>query len=131
MGLCSKNYLIKHLVTTHKSYKPCTKFATNSCDTDLCRFDHIKVQPNKEICFKCGKKFMSKTDIMNHIKAQHGKEVCHRFLRNKCSRSSENCLFSHNMNQSQPLTQQQDFRERPITQHHNPGVGLHSMSEHL
>ena len=135
MGLCNTNDLMKHLATNHHSYKPCTKFATNSYDADFCRFNHIKLQPKEEICFKCGKKFMSKTDIMNHIKAQHGKEVCHRFLRNECSRSSENCIFSHNttvnVNQSQPLTQQPDFRERPIPQHHSPGVGLHTMSEHL
>ena len=71
----------------------------------------------------------------NHIKAKHGKEVCHRFLRNECSRSSENCIFSHttvpDMTQSQLSPQQKDFRERPITQLHSPVLNLHTMSAHI
>ena len=121
---CQNNFgsdteLKKHLNNDHTSYKPCIRFAADKCNTVECRFNHIKLQQNQEICYKCGDKFDSKTVLLNHIKAKHGKEVCHRFLKNECEHSSENCIFSHKspqqsvQNYASPQFQQQDFTQLP------------------
>ena len=88
-----------------------------------CRFNHIILQSNEEICFKCGLRFSSKTDIITHIKNSHGNTVCHKFLQNECERSSEECLFSH---QGTPIPRQ-DFRHLPVNPLHSPI--LHNVSE--
>ena len=131
-----KNELIKHILDTHPTYKPCIKFRSNTCKALACRFNHIKLQENEEICYKCGKQFTSKTDIINHIKEKHSNEVCHKFISNQCDRSSEECIFSHittpNMfhnteNLSRP--QNEDFQQAPPL--HSPALGRPNMSEHI
>ena len=131
-----KNELIKHLRDAHKTYKPCIKFKSNNCKALECRFRHIRLQENEEICYKCGKTFTSKTEIISHIKEKHSNEVCHKFLSNQCDRSSEDCIFSHRATQNMSLNpenpiqpQTEDFHQAPPLQ--SPALGRPNMSEHI
>ena len=128
---------LKDHITTHKSYKPCKNYLTNTCSAVSCRFNHIKIPVDQEICFKCGLQFNSKTDLMNHIKTKHGSTLCHKFLHNKCQRSSEECIFSHYTTQtlsgegphlSKP---QQDFPQIQATPLHSPQLRMPTMSQHI
>ena len=125
----------------HWSYKPCKNYQTDSCSASPCRFNHSKLQSNQEICYKCGKVFSSKAEIITHIKTTHGDRVCYKFTQNKCDRSSEECLYNHNLSNHktfQSSTQsptniqqnQQVFQERH-NMPHSPGVGMPTMSEHI
>ena len=129
-SLGDKSEMNKHMNDAHKTYKPCSKFAADKCETSQCRFCHIKLPQNQHICFKCGKIFMSKTDIIHHIKQKHGKEICHRFLLNECSRSSTDCLFSHQVIEGDNLPNQ-DFQVGPPTILHSPIGGKQTMAEHI
>ena len=132
--LSSDTQLKQHMKEDHITYKPCSRFGANKCTTSECRFKHVKLQPNQEICFKCGDMFSSKTSLLNHIKVKHGHEICHRFLRNECDRSSDNCIFSHKYKESHQnlqLNKMQDFPNPPTLPLHSPIVGVPTMSEHL
>ena len=132
-----KHELITQIKDKHPSYKPCIKFGAGYCDTVNCRFRHIKLSGNQEICYKCGHKSESITENMNHIKSMHGNEICYKFIKNQCVRSSENCLFTHKIKQNvsrnitPPTQEQQDFQEGPTSQLHSPRVGMPTMSEHI
>ena len=95
LSFSSKEEMKQHL-KEHKSYKPCRKFQTNSCELieEDCSFNHIILGPNEQICYKCNHITTSKTELMKHIKDMHGNEVCHKFLANKCDFASR-CLFRH------------------------------------
>ena len=101
-----KNKLNTHIKDKHKSYKPCIKFGAGHCDTVKCRFRHIKLSGNDEICYKCGHISHSKTENITHIKYKHGNEICYKFVQNQCGRRSENCLYTH---QTAPIQEQQDI----------------------
>ena len=58
-------------------------------------FNHEILKPGQEICYKCGLKFKSKSDLLRHIEEKHGHEICHRYLQNKCT--VRRCLFRHIM----------------------------------
>ena len=132
-----KNKLITHIRDKHQSYKPCIKFGAGHCDTVDCRFRHIKLSGNREICYKCGHISQSKTENITHIKSKHGNEICYKFIQNQCGRSSENCLFTHQTapnvrpSPTPPTHVQQDFREGPTPQLHSPRVAVPTMSEHI
>ena len=126
--LKDKQDLKQHITTVHWSYKPCKNHKTDNCSASPCRFNHIKLQSNQEICYKCGKFFSSKAEIISHIKTTHGHTVCHKFMQNKCDRSSEECLYNHT---SSNQTQQQDFQTHHTPPLHSPVPGMHNMSEHL
>ena len=81
----------------HKSYKPCDYFLEDRCELDdkSCRYNHIKLQAGQQICYKCGSKFMLKSDMRKHIVETHGKDICHKFLQNNCT--ARRCFFSHNV----------------------------------
>ena len=99
----------------------------NVCTTDL----HHMSAP--QICFKCGKEWESKTDLINHIKSVHGNTICHKFQENKCDRSSTECIFSHKSTTqrvSSP-TIQQDFHNNPPPPLHSPARGMGNMSSHI
>ena len=81
----SKNELSKHIVQNHKSHKPCRDFAANSCEyRSECRYKHIKVQKNEQICYTCGEKTQTIKDLMIHIKETHGSQSCTKFSRGQC-----------------------------------------------
>ena len=90
----TKGDLMEH-IKTHKSYKPCKKYALNKCDMseNECRYKHVILPPGVHVCYKCGVTSSSKTDIMKHIKSYHGTEICYNFLLNKCD--FDNRIFSH------------------------------------
>ena len=127
---------LKSHISTHRSYKPCTKYQTDSCNTLPCRFNHTKLNAGQEICFKCGDKFSSKTDIINHIKTQHGNTICHKFLQNKCGRNNMECIFSHKtaptVNVQRPkINHMQGFPQIHQTPLHSPPPQMPNMSQHL
>ena len=134
-GFQNKNEIENHLRVDHKTYRPCKKYAENNCEKEICRFSHKTLQHGEEVCYKCGDIYTSKTDLINHIKTQHGMVICHKFLKNECSRTSDECIFSHktmpNRTKSSPPLQQQVFRERPTAQAQRPVVGMQTMSEHI
>ena len=82
-GCKDKEEIKTHIFEDHQTYKPCKKYGGGTCEARRCRFNHIKLQGKNEICFKCGKQFESKTDLINHIKLLHGNTICHKFLENK------------------------------------------------
>ena len=127
-----KNELSSHIQDKHKSFKPCIKFGAGKCDTENCRFYHIKLIGNQEICYKCKHISLSKTENITHIKAKHGHEICFKFQQNECSRSSEECIFTHESAQN-ASAEQQVFWESPTPQPPSPGLrgGMPTMSEHL
>ena len=127
--LKNKQDLKEHITTVHWSYKPCTNYKTDSCSATPCRFNHIKLQINQEICYNCGKLYSSKSDIINHIKTHHGNTMCHKFMQNKCDRSGEECIFNHNTIAQPP--KQLDFQTHNINPLHSPGPGMQNMSEHI
>ena len=105
---------------------------------DKCRFPHIKPQQGQEVCYQCGNIFMSKTDLINHIKTQHGMVICHKFLRNECSHSSDECIFTHKTmpnaaksSHAPNRSQQQGFWQAPIPPLHSPTSPMLNMSEHI
>ena len=127
---------LKDHISTHRSYKPCKNYQTDNCNTSPCRFNHTKLNTGQEICYKCGDKFSSKTDIIHHIKTQHGNTICHKFLQNKCGRNSEDCIFSH---QTAPTSNVQRPQFNPIqgfpqvhqTPLHSPPPQMPNMSQHI
>ena len=128
-----KDEIKSHIFIEHKTYKPCTKYGAGNCDSSMCRFYHIKLHSKNDICFKCGKIFESKTELINHIKTVHGNTICHKFLENKCERNSEDCIFSHKINATQMISPniQQDFRQSPPLPLHSPAIGMLNMSTHI
>ena len=67
-GFNDKKEIITHINKDLTTHKPCKKFALNKNDMSPCQFNHIIIQSNEEICFKCGLRFSFKTDIITHIK---------------------------------------------------------------
>ena len=106
----------------HKSHKPCRDFATNSCEyRSECRYKHIKLQKNEQICYTCGEKTQTIKDLMIHIKETHGSHSCTKFSRGQCDRGSR-CWYKHeqisigNGKQSTPNDRQEEedyFQESP------------------
>ena len=131
-SMIDKTKLREHLNESHPSYKPCTKYKTDSCNETMCRFSHIKLQPNQDICYKCGTIYLSKKDLINHIKKQHGNIVCHKFIQNQCDRSSEDCIFSHRPENVDKQTNiHQDFPQGHPIPLHSPLTNITNMSEHI
>ena len=130
-SIVDRNKLKEHMIESHKSYKPCTKYKNDNCNEVPCRFNHIILQANEEICYRCETRFRSKTDLIKHIKEQHGNIVCHKFIQNKCERSSEECIFSHctkDFKRQAPLNIQQDFPQSSPIPLHSPHIKVSNMS---
>ena len=94
-GFLTQGDLNQHIRENHKSHKRCDYLKVDRCDLEKeeCRFKHIKLKPGEQICFTCGKIFISKREMLSHIREKHGNTLCHRFLRNECT--VRRCLFSH------------------------------------
>ena len=90
----SKTELNTHIIDQHKSHKPCRNFATNSCEYDICRFNHVILKEKERICFKCGDRMSNQALLIMHMKQAHISEPCKNFLANKCSFGTK-CMFSH------------------------------------
>ena len=123
--------LNKHMRKDHETYKPCLKFKDDKCEAIDCRFRHIKLKVNEEICYKCGYICTSKTNIINHIKDAHGNEICHKSVSNQCSRSREQCLYKHPIQETTPRSQKQGFWPGLNPPLHSPTVGMLNMSENI
>jgi hypothetical protein len=123
----SKNELNKHIAQSHKSHKPCRDFATNSCHyKSECKYKHIILQRNEQICYTCGTRTNTMKDLMAHIKEVHGSQSCTKSATGQCDRGRR-CWYSHskhtsnNRNQSTPTKRQggvqedeeEDFQESP------------------
>ena len=82
IGCTSKNALNKHIAENHKSHKPCRDYATNSCDYESqCKYRHIRLKENEQICYTCGERTKALKDLMTHIKDTHGSQPCTRFAK--------------------------------------------------
>ena len=90
----NKTELDSHIIDQHKSYKPCKNFATNACEYDRCRFEHIILKEKERICYKCGERTPSQTLLIKHMKEIHSSEPCKNYLANKCTFGTK-CMFSH------------------------------------
>ena len=119
MFLDSKNKLNQHIQEKHKSHKPCRDYATNSCEyEEECKFKHIKLQDNKQICYKCGTITATVKDLMKHIQEIHGSQPCTKFAAGQCDRNTR-CWYSHGSLPNNPISQntsnveEQDFQDPP------------------
>ena len=109
----SKQELNTHIIDHHKSHKPCRNYASGSCEYEEaeCRFKHIKLQENQQICYNCGVITQTVKDLMNHIKEIHGAQACTKFAAGNCDRKSQ-CWYSYvripatNINNSTPNSEQ-------------------------
>ena len=85
-----------HMKTKHNSYKPCEYFLKDDCrNGDLCRYNHVKLNPGESICFQCGDRFPEKAGLLNHIKTAHSDMPCKRFMGNRCKYNNGNCYYKH------------------------------------
>ena len=121
--LKTKRDITTHMKENHKSYKPCDYFLEDRCDLDgECRYNHVKLKPGQQICYKCGDKFNLKSDMRRHIVETHGNDICHKFMQNNCT--ARKCFFSHDVITAQNVIRnaqrdnprvptQQDFYELP------------------
>ena len=134
----TKRELTNHVNSDHKSNKPCHYFKEDKCDLDdECRYRHIKLKQGEETCYKCGKIFKSKRDLLRHIEQAHGHEICHRYLRNECT--ARKCLFTHsrpNASSAQERTppveaQPQVFQSPPIAQMSQLSMGENNQNRNL
>ena len=90
----NNNELNQHIITEHKSYKPCRTFSTNSCQyLEECRFYHIILKQGESICYKCGDRFSKKSILLSHLKNDHN-EPCLRFQEGTCSYGIK-CIYKH------------------------------------
>ena len=112
----SRNQLSLHTKEKHKTYKPCIKFPLNKCEFgNACLFNHIQLNENEHICYKCGNIFRTKYALMTHIKSAHGNVPCNKFSQSQCRFTNESCLFSHayirdaSNIQSKSMSKSQDF----------------------
>ena len=46
-----RNDLNNHMLTGHKTYKPCIKYAGDKCQETKCRFTHVKLKGKEEIFY--------------------------------------------------------------------------------
>ena len=90
----TKSELDKHIIEYHWSYKPCRTFATDSCEYEECRFNHVILKDKERICYKCGQVVKSQADLRIHMSDTHVDIVCRKFLETKCSFGIK-CMFSH------------------------------------
>ena len=95
---CNSNFdtneeLTTHIKEYHTNYKPCDYFKEDRCQDEGCRFYHFKLSPGEHICYKCGKIFKNKRDLIKHIQETHSHIICHRFQRNECT--VRKCFFRH------------------------------------
>ena len=72
----NKTELDSHIIDQHKSYKPCKNFATNACEYDRCRFEHIILKEKERICYKCGERTSSQALLIKRMKDAHISEPC-------------------------------------------------------
>ena len=102
----TKPELNSHIKTKHRNYKPCRNFASGTCgfDTD-CIYNHIILDENAQICYKCGSIETSKTLLHQHVKQNHGNIPCLRFRSGTCGYNSS-CMFSHEPRASAPASAQ-------------------------
>ena len=112
----SEKEVKSHIRNNHKTYKPCKNFAANQCQyaDDEYSFNHVILQQDQHICFKCGNKYSSKTEMMNHVKEKHGDIICHRFLKNQCPHNNR-CLFSHNVQSAKTVIIDSGGSQAPVT----------------
>ena len=105
----TRNDLNKHMAEKHKSWKPCRKFQTNNCEFDSdCMFNHIKLGENEQICFKCGRIFKSKHEMMKHVQEVHP-TPCYRHRVGQCTFGNK-CIFIH-----EEVNHDQDFQMSGLT----------------
>ena len=95
---CQKDFIYridlkKHIINTHKTYKPCRNL--ENCTFSPCRYNHKEYPKGHQVCFECGEDFKTIHDMMRHRKITHKIVLCKMFLKKACDFSSEDCYFTH------------------------------------
>ena len=54
-----------------------------------------------------------------------------KYVTNQCSRSSEQCVYKHQIMETPPKSQQQGFWQGLSPPLHSPTAGMFNMSEHI
>ena len=88
----SKTSLHSHLLSSHKSYKPCNKMP--NCSGEECRFNHDEITEGVHLCYQCGNEFSSRSELMDHMRQEHTMPACKHYLMGKCT-FHEQCWYSH------------------------------------
>ena len=61
--------LRKHVLQTHKSFRPCRNYVAQGSQCkyrEACHFSHVAVAQNMQRCYKCGVEVLSVTSLMEH-----------------------------------------------------------------
>ena len=87
----------KHILNTHKNYKPC-KNSFNGPDIykfeQGCHFSHVPVPRDKDKCYKRGSEFDSIATLIKHRKTVH-KGRCKDAIKDKCRLNQNTCYLNH------------------------------------
>ena len=130
----SKTSLHSHLLSSHKTYKPCNKMP--ECSGEECRFNHNAVTEGVHLCYLCGDKFSSRSELMGHMRQIHTMPVCKHYMKGKCT-FHERCWYSHDKNKSlgeRNPVQQYNATPRTTSGFWNPSISkappLQNLNDH-
>ena len=118
--------ILTYLHITHPDYKSarCIHLVkknnfmknTKSCDyKSECKYRHIKLKHNQQICYTCGKRTQTIKELMAHIKDVHGSQPCTKYAKGQCDRGRK-CWYNHrktniHLNQSPPTARLEGFQK--------------------
>ena len=96
--------MVNHRRQHHRSFKPCKNLP--NCDyQETCLFNHDIIGEDTFICYECGEKFTTLSDLMCHRKQMHKMINCKKFLKNNCSFTNDKCWYTHKLNDSSNETE--------------------------
>ena len=113
----SKTSLHSHLLSNHKTYKPCNKMP--NCTGEECRFNHEEVTEGVHLCYQCGYESLSRSELMGHMRQEHTMPVCKHYLKGKCT-FHERCWYSH---ENKPLGESNTVQQNSSTPRTTSGFG--------
>ena len=100
--LCKElNDLKKHLISEHKTYRPCKNFSSNPSEDkcswkEKCGYSHTVLEPGTCRCWDCGKIFNNKNELMIHRKINHDLPFCNKYNSgNGCNKPDNDCWYPH------------------------------------
>ena len=80
----------------HCHFQPLWKIENSSLEyEENCLFNHELIDENTYLCYECGEKFNTLSDLMVHRKQTHRMINCKKFLKNNCSFTSDKCWYTH------------------------------------
>jgi hypothetical protein len=86
--------MMSHRRKNHRTFKPCKNLP--HCEyEENCLINHELIDENTFLCYECGEKFNTLSDLMGHRKETHSMINCTKFLKNNCSFTSDKCWYTH------------------------------------